>query len=179
MAASQNHVEDVVASQIAKGGGVAVAAAEEVLIDAQHPGARAALALGCPQPQEVLEPALYGRAAHLFPLAQPAATAEVTLPDGTKRTLKPEGGREIVFGETGRQGIYRLRAGTNEVTFCVNVLDAAESNTKPVDELQFGKFNTVAATGMRRANVEIWRWIAAGGLAALMFEWWFYHRRTV
>ena len=114
-----------------------------------------------------------------YALSQPVATAEVTMPDGTKRALTPGGAREIVFGETGRQGVYHLRVGTNEVAFCVNVLDAAESNTKPVDELQFGKFNAVAATGMRRANVEIWRWIAAGGLALLMFEWWFYHRRTV
>jgi len=31
---------------------------------------------------------------------------------------------------------------------------------------------------MRRANLEIWRWIAAFGLAVLLFEWWYYHRRT-
>jgi hypothetical protein len=114
-----------------------------------------------------------------YALSQPAATAEVTTPDGAKRTLTPGDAREIVFGETGKQGVYHLRVGTNEVAFCVNVLDAAESNTKPADELQFGKFNTVGATGLRRANVDIWRWIAAAGLAVLMFEWWFYHRRTV
>ncbi len=114
-----------------------------------------------------------------YTLPQPAATADVTLPDGTKRTLKPEGAREVVFGETGKQGIYHLRAGTNVVTFCVNVLDAAESNTKPREELDFGKFNTVSATELRRSNVDLWRGIAAAGLAVLMFEWWFYHRRTV
>jgi hypothetical protein len=114
-----------------------------------------------------------------YTLPQPAATAEVTLPDGTKRTLTLGGAREIVFGETGKQGIYHLRAGTNEVTFSVNVLDAAESNTKPRDELDFGKFNTVSATELRRSNADLWRGIAAAGLAVLMFEWWFYHRRTV
>ena len=114
-----------------------------------------------------------------YALTQPAATAEVIMPDGTKRPLAPGDAREIVFGETGRQGIYHLHLGTNDVTFCVNVLDAAESNTKPLDELQFGKFNTVSATEMTRANVDMWRWIAAGGLAVLLFEWWFYHRRTV
>jgi Ca-activated chloride channel family protein len=114
-----------------------------------------------------------------YALTQPTATAEVTMPDGTKRVLTPGDAREIVFGETDRQGIYHLQVGTNNVSFCVNVLDAAESNTKPLDELQFGKFNTVAATEMTRANVDMWRWIVAGGLAVLMFEWWFYHRRTV
>ena len=49
--------------------------------------------------------------------------------------------------------------------FCVNVLDAAESNTKPREELQFGKFNKVGATEMKQASVEIWRWIAAAALA--------------
>jgi hypothetical protein len=72
-----------------------------------------------------------------------------------------------------------LRAGTNDFAFCVNVLDAAESNTKPRDELQLGKFNKVDATELKPASVEIWHWIAAGALAVLMFEWWYYHRRTV
>ena len=77
-----------------------------------------------------------------------------------------------------KQGIYRLKAGTNEVAFCVNLLDAAESDTTPKAELQFGKYAKVASTTVRRANLEIWRWIAAAALAVLMFEWWYYHRRT-
>ncbi len=50
-------------------------------------------------------------------LAQAITTAQVTKPDGSKQpiTLEP-GAREIVFGDTFRQGIYRLKAGTNEVT---------------------------------------------------------------
>ena len=47
-----------------------------------------------------------------YSLPQPAATAEVTLPDGSKKTIAPVDGREIVFGDTARQGIYRVRAGT-------------------------------------------------------------------
>ena len=101
------------------------------------------------------------------------------MPDGSKKTITPTDGREIVFGDTAKQGTYRLRAGTNEVVFCVNLLDAAESNTKPRAELQFGKFNTVGAVEIKQASKELWRWIAAGALAVLMFEWWYYHRRTV
>jgi hypothetical protein len=122
---------------------------------------------------------LHGGEPFRFGLAQPVDSAEVTLPDGTKETLAVAGSREIVFGDTARRGTYHLRAGTNETAFCVNVLDAAESNTKPRDELQFGKFNKVSATEVKRASVEIWRWIAAGALAVLLFEWWYYHRRTV
>jgi hypothetical protein len=113
-----------------------------------------------------------------FALAQPAASAQVTLPSGATETLALRDQREIVFGDTTRQGVYHLRVGTNEVAFCVNVLDAAESNTKPRDELQFGKFNRIGSTGLKQASVEMWRWIAGAALAVLSFEWWYYHRRT-
>jgi Ca-activated chloride channel family protein len=111
---------------------------------------------------------------------QPISNAQVTKPDGTKKSLAVEpGAHEIVFGETDQQGIYTLRAGTNDLTFCVNLTDAAESNILPHDELPFGKYGKVAATTLKRANLEVWRWIAAAGLLVLLFEWWWYHRRTV
>jgi hypothetical protein len=119
-----------------------------------------------------------GEPFHYAP-AQVVESVEVTLPDGAKKTLAAVGNHEFVFGDTARQGVYRLRAGTNEVAFCVNVLDATESNTKPRDELQLGKFNTVGATEVKQASVEMWRWIAIAAVAVLMFEWWYYHRRTV
>ena len=114
-----------------------------------------------------------------YSLPQHADMAEVTLPDGSKKTITPSDGREVVFGDTAERGTYHLRAGTNDLAFCVDLLDAAESNTKPREELQFGKFNTVASTELKPASKEIWRWIAAGAMAVLMFEWWYYHRRTV
>ncbi len=107
-------------------------------------------------------------------------SAKVTKPDGAVREIQlGNESREIVFGETTRQGIYRLKAGTNDLSFCVNVMDAFESNITPRDELPLGKFGTsVKASGSVRANKEIWRWLAAAGLFVLLFEWWFYHRRT-
>ncbi len=38
---------------------------------------------------------------------------------------------------------------------------------------------SVSATTLHRANMELWRTIAAIALCVLMFEWWYYHRRTV
>jgi Ca-activated chloride channel homolog len=112
-------------------------------------------------------------------LTEAPLSPEILLPDGTKRPLVLEtNAAEIVFGETTKQGVYRLHLGTNQTTFCVNLTDAAESDTTPKSELQFGKYEKVTATVERRANLEIWRWIAAGALAVLLFEWWFYHRRT-
>lgn len=106
--------------------------------------------------------------------------AQVTLPDGQvkKLTLDPKA-NELVFAETYRQGIYRLRVGTNETTFCVDLLDAAESNIKPREELELGKYTRVTATTRQRTNTELWRSIAGLGLVVLLVEWWYYHRRTV
>lgn len=114
-----------------------------------------------------------------YALAPGQTNAQITMPDGAVRkvALDPQG-REIVFGETQRQGVYRLQTGTNSVAFCVNLLDANESNTQPKDEIEFGKFGKVTASSARRTNLEIWRWIAAAALAVLLFEWWFYHKRT-
>jgi len=112
-------------------------------------------------------------------VGQPVAQGEVTRPDGTKRELQLAGEtREVVYGDTSLHGIYRLKAGTNDVTFCVNVMDANESNITPREELSLGRYQKVSASSIKRANLEIWRWIAAAALAVLLFEWWFYHKRT-
>jgi len=112
--------------------------------------------------------------------AQPVSSAEVVLPDGsqTEATLRPETG-EVIFNGTVHQGVYHLRAGTNEVTFCVNLFDATESDITPRDTLALGKYDEVQAEVKRKADLEYWRWIVLGGFMVLMFEWWFYHKRTV
>jgi Ca-activated chloride channel family protein len=113
-------------------------------------------------------------------LPRPEKEAQVTQPDGqSKKIALDPNANEVVFGDTYKQGIYRLRLGTNETTFCVDLLDAAESNIKPRKELQLGKYTRVAATNRQRANMELWRSIAGLGLLVLLIEWWYYHRRTV
>ena len=105
--------------------------------------------------------------------------AELTTPDGKTRALEldPEA-KELVIGDTARQGIYRVKAGTNDVAFCVNLMDSNESNIAPREEIAVGKYARVSATTLRRANLELWRWIAAAAMSVLLFEWWFYHKRT-
>ena len=75
-------------------------------------------------------------------------------------------------------GVYRVKAGTNEVTFCANLMDSNESNITPRDELAVGRYAKVGATTMKRANAELWRWLVVAGLVVLLFEWWFYHKRS-
>jgi Ca-activated chloride channel family protein len=113
-------------------------------------------------------------------LSEPVKSAEVKLPDGSTKQLAVDAtANEIVFGDTLKQGTYRLRAGTNDTAFCVDLLDAAESNILPRDELKFGEYTRVTATTVQRTNMELWRTLAAIGLAVLLFEWWWYHKRTV
>ncbi len=115
-----------------------------------------------------------------LPLLHPETSAQVVLPDGKVREVPLDAtANEFVFGETHRQGAYRLRIGTNELVFCVNLLDAAESDNRPRDELRLGQFERVTATTLQRANLEVWRSILALGLFVLLTEWWYYHRRTV
>jgi Ca-activated chloride channel homolog len=112
-------------------------------------------------------------------LPQPVGAARVRSPDGTARELSFDTPtREILFGDTARQGIYRIEAGTNTATFCVNLLDPVESDIRPREELPMGKFGSVSATTLKRAGVGLWRWLALAGLGVLLFEWWFYHKRT-
>jgi len=115
-----------------------------------------------------------------LPLGEPVESAQITAPDGSVKNLPlTTTARELVFGDTTAQGIYQVRAGTNALSFCVNLMDAAESDIRPREELPLGKFGTgVAATKMQRANLELWRWIALAGLGVLLFEWWWYHKRT-
>jgi len=114
-----------------------------------------------------------------MPLAGPVADATVTLPDGKARTapVTPQA-VEFVWGDTASQGIYKARLGTNEVLFAANLLDPAESDIRPRETLEVGRFNQVAATTRKDANLEHWRWFALAALAVLMGEWWWFHRRT-
>lgn len=112
-------------------------------------------------------------------LADTIESAEITLPDGTKRTREIDNNRkELLFGETQKRGVYKVSAGTNEISFCVNLLDNLETDTTPRSEIQFGSYAKVSSTTTRQANLEVWRWFALTALLILLFEWWYYHRRT-
>lgn len=114
-----------------------------------------------------------------LPLGEALTAATVKLPDGSTRQVTMDAGaRELVFGDTRRQGVYQVSAGTNLTTLCVNLLDAAESDTTPRNELRLGEYARVQAASTQLGNRELWRWLAAIALAVLLFEWWYYNKRT-
>ena len=59
-----------------------------------------------------------------------------------------------------------------------NLLDAAESDIRPRETLEIGRFTQVTATSRKEANLEHWRWFALAALAVMLGEWWWFHRRT-
>ena len=114
-----------------------------------------------------------------LPLSQSEKSAQVTLPGGATRSLDVDPkANEFVFGDTLKQGLYKVKVGTNDVMFCADLLDAAESNIQPREELQLGKYTKVIATTLQRTNMELWRTIASLALLMMLVEWWYYHKRT-
>ena len=112
-----------------------------------------------------------------WPWTEPETSAQVTLPGGATKTLTLDpNANEFVFGDTLKQGIYRLRLGTNDTVFCVNLLDAAESNIKPHEALQLGKYTKIpprpgsARTWNCGAPSPVWPAGAAGRVVVLPSE---------
>lgn len=85
-----------------------------------------------------------------------------------------------------RAGIYRARAGVPEPwdRLAVNLVDAGESDLRPVETLSFGRRGAgrnpetasrdVGATLVQRSVHHLFLWAA---LAILLLEWWLYTRR--
>ncbi len=110
----------------------------------------------------------------------PVTNARIRYPNGSIKALETAPNQtELVFADTSVQGLYRLTFGTNEVSFCVNLLDSQESRIAPRDELRYSKRAGVLASTAKSTNQELWRWLAALGLLVLLWEWWYYHRRSV
>ncbi|MBL9171633.1 MAG: VWA domain-containing protein [Verrucomicrobiales bacterium] len=110
---------------------------------------------------------------------QPVSEAVITPPKGKAihLSLAPNS-QELLYGATQHQGPYQIRTGTNLVTFCVNLLDAEETRTMPQETLPIGKYAGVASNVTQVAGKELWRWLAAFALGVVLFEWWFFHKRT-
>ncbi len=116
-----------------------------------------------------------------WPLAAAGgATALITDPSGAVRRMAMDASaREVVVTDTARQGVYQVAVGTNRVSFVSNLMDGNESNIRPREEINVGKYSAIQSSNVRRANAELWRWLALAGLGILLFEWWYYHRRSV
>ncbi len=113
-------------------------------------------------------------------LANAEKPVSVELPDGSTRETWTTASGELIFGDTFQQGVYTATVGTNTLRFCVNLLDSDESRIRSRKSLQMGEYGTVEATATVpvSSDKEVWRWFAMLCLGFMLFEWWFYHRRT-
>lgn len=114
----------------------------------------------------------------LLRFAAPAEAneAEVTLPDGRRRTVTATGG-QVAFTDTNRVGLYHMRAGDQEWRWAVDLRNPEESDLSPKGELKLGERKVAAGTGPPKVEQHLWPYLALFALAVLLGEWHLYHRR--
>jgi hypothetical protein len=124
-----------------------------------------------------------GDSVTLSPLPQ-AEEIVVRQPGGQSQTL-PTDGRAVQFTETARPGLYTVlqrAAGQTllEEPFSINASDEKESDVRP-KPVALGSGRTLqanAAPDLVPVNREIWMWLVPPVLALLLFEWYWFHRRS-
>ena len=117
-----------------------------------------------------------GQSARL-PLAKSIPNFKVETPDGRHLTVDvPPKAQEMVFTQTDRAGVYKVKAGDQSLQFCANLLNTQETHNKPAEKIEFGKYQVVEGGKLQASNLEIWRWLALAAFAVLLGEWWYFHR---
>ncbi len=123
-------------------------------------------------------------------LPDDAADVRVELPGGRTQELVPGLDGRVVFGPVRAEGIYRIRwSGTPGATdavedgravraFASNLLDPAESDIAPAEQLGLADRVVQARQATSGGLLELWPFIVLGGLAIMLLEWWVYNRRV-
>jgi hypothetical protein len=112
------------------------------------------------------------------PIEVIADVKEISVETPDHRTVKlPVQSGQVLFDDTEQAGVYRVRQGSQQRVFVANLLNRAESNIMPRDQLQLGARTVNQAEKPGVINREIWKWLALVGLSVLCMEWFVYHRR--
>ncbi len=124
-----------------------------------------------------------GDAITIAPLPQ-AEDLVIRRPSGPPKTIHVEG-QPITFADTGEPGLYGVSqraAGQTilEELFAVNASDEQESDIRPRTVLLGNGRPLQAGTqaDLVPVNREIWLWLAPLALGLLLFEWFWFHRRS-
>lgn len=105
---------------------------------------------------------------------------EVTLPNGRRTSFQQDENSRLAFlSQTEESGIYQVTIGDQELDIAVNATHLSESRNAPAPSLKLGEVTEIAGTRILNAQNEIWQTIALILLAILLFEWWFFHKKTV
>jgi hypothetical protein len=121
------------------------------------------------------------RAGSPVPLAVPPGMRDVTVTGADKVThrLTVES-TPVLFHDADRVGVYTATAQNGKTQwrqqFGVSLLNKAESDLQPRQNLQIGSGKAVSGETRARANKELWGYLALLALVLLGAEWWVYHR---
>ncbi len=102
---------------------------------------------------------------------------EVVGPSRKPMTVKRGTGVEYAFQGADEAGVYQATWPGGSRVFAVNLLDEAESNTQPRDEIKLGQQEIEAGKG-RPQVYETWKWVVLAALLLLLVEWLMYHRKV-
>jgi hypothetical protein len=104
-------------------------------------------------------------------------TIEVNGPPGRPMTVKRGNGAEYIFQGAEQVGVYQATWPGGSRAFAVNLLDEAESNTQPRDEIRLGGREIEAGAGRPQVH-DTWKWVVVVALLLLLLEWAMYHRKV-
>jgi von Willebrand factor type A domain len=101
---------------------------------------------------------------------------EVRDPNGGTQTLLRAGRAEFIYGKTDYLGPYEVAWDGGKRLFAVNLLDSDESNIEPRGEISIGAAKIASGVAQSQPR-DLWKWMALGGLALVLLEWYIYNRR--
>ncbi len=110
-------------------------------------------------------------------LADDETEVDVVSPGGRKEKLTGESGRDVVFGDTDRCGLYTVTRKKGVQHIALNLLDPLESRGTVEAEIKTVTGQTTAGSAVPPVVRPYWRWLALFALALLLVEWIVYHRR--
>ncbi|HVR86516.1 MAG TPA: BatA and WFA domain-containing protein [Planctomycetota bacterium] len=110
-------------------------------------------------------------------LAEDETEVEVAGPGGHKAKLTGESGRDVVYGDTDRCGLYTVTRKKSVQRIALNLLDPQESRGTVEPEIKTVSGQVTTGSAIPPVVRPYWRWLALGVFALLVGEWIVYHRR--
>lgn len=120
-----------------------------------------------------------------------ASSVRVFPPSGGSQELVPALDGTVVYGPIRERGVYRVQwtgpAGENDTTesggrvsryYASNLLNAPESDIRPVEELGLADRLVRAKASTDGGLLELWPFVVLGALLIMMLEWWVYNKRV-
>lgn len=112
----------------------------------------------------------------------------VLRPDGRRDRLGVRDSPLVSYSDTWQVGTYRVEppGGDGQLEpnqrarwlYAVNLLNEAESDIRPNEELALGGEAVASADSPQPINVPLWPWLLVAALGLLLLEWYVYNRRV-